>query len=91
MNEIIHSNQFNKLFNSVKSQLPKNLTQQEFQEIAMYASMKLQEAKKGTGKKVEKVIFNPTDTELGASSSLPAKSIANQSHQDYKKGNKKRS
>lgn len=89
MNEIIHSNQFNKLFNSVKSQLPKNLTQQEFQEIAMYASMKLQEAKKGTGKKVEKVIFNPTDT--GASSSLPAKSIANQSHQDYKKGNKKRS
>ena len=91
MNDIIYSQQFNKLFNTVKSQLPKHTTAAQFQGIAMYASMKLQEAQKGTGKKVEKITFNPLDTSVGAGNDLPTKSVANMSHQKYKTGNRKKS
>ena len=85
MNDRIFSNNFDKFFNTIKSQLPKDLTQAQFEEIALYAAIKLDEAKQ----KSTKIIFNPKEDEAGGSVNSPTRSSANNANIKYKSGNRK--
>lgn len=62
MNE--RANEFNNFFHKIRQHLPKNLTNQQMEEVALYAMHKLSEEKKkklGGGPK-EPIKFNPLDT-----------------------------
>jgi hypothetical protein len=75
--------ELNKLID--KLNLPKDLSFHQLQEIALYAAYKLQEEKK---KKMEKIVFNPSEKELSGLSNMPAKSDANASHEKYRLSNR---
>jgi len=85
MNDRIQNHELNKLFQ--KLNLPKNLTYQQMQEIALYAAYKLDEAAK---KKAEKIVFNPTEPDTSGMTNMPLKSDANVSHLKYKLSNQKK-
>ena len=56
--------EFNNFFHKIRQNLPKNLTNEQMQEIALYAMHKLYEEKKkklGGGTK-EPIKFNPVDS-----------------------------
>jgi hypothetical protein len=84
MNDRIQNHELNRLFQ--KLNLPKNLTYQQMQEIALYAAHKLNEQKK----KAEKIVFNPSESETMGMSNQPVKSDANVSHLKYKMSNSKK-
>ena len=84
MNDRIQNHELNRLFQ--KLNLPKHLTYQQMQEIALYAAYKLDDQKK----KAEKIIFNPTESENMGMTDMPAKSDANVSHLKYKLSNRKK-
>lgn len=84
MNDRIQNHELNKLFQ--KLNLPKDLTYQQMQEIALYAAYKLDEAKK----KTEKIVFNPNIPDNTGMTDMPMKSDANLSHLKYKSGNQKK-
>jgi len=84
MNDRIQNHELNRLFQ--KLNLPKDLTYQQMQEIALYAAYKLDEAKK----KAEKIVFNPVVSDTSGMSQQPVKSDANVSHLKYKAANQKK-
>lgn len=84
MNDRIQNHELNRLFQ--KLNLPKDLSYQQMQEIALYAAYKLNEQKK----KAEKIIFNPTESEKMGLTDQPVKSDANASHLKYKMSNNKK-
>jgi hypothetical protein len=84
MNDRIQNQELNRLFQ--KLNLPKDLTYQQMQEIALYAAYKLDEQKK----KAEKIIFNPTESDSSGMTQQPLKSDANLSHLKYKLSNQKK-
>ena len=83
MNDRIQNHELNQLFQ--KLNLPKNLSYEQMQEIALYAAYKLDEAKKK-----EKIVFNPVVSDNPLLSIQPTKSDANTSHLKYKLANQKK-
>lgn len=84
MNERIEQTQLSLFMNRIQNQLPKNLSKQETEEIAMYALQRLTEAKK------EKIVFNPIDNDNPLSDLTPQKTGKSESHLAnirYKKSN----
>lgn len=84
------SNEFNNFFHKIRPQLPKNLTNEQMQEVAMYAMNKLMEEKKkklGGGPK-EQIKFNPTDTRTPFSSDKKPKSDAEATLLTYRMSNR---